>query len=158
VLLFTEPEGDKGDVRTAVRVNASPEHVFQTMTSCAHAMKFVPRLKHCKVLETAPDGSWQTVEHEVDGNGYLPRARYVFRAEYERFARIRCTEVSGDFRENRGLWTFRPLAGSTATLVTYTVHVVPRFYVPRWAVRASLKRELPVLMTAFREVAQAPAG
>jgi ribosome-associated toxin RatA of RatAB toxin-antitoxin module len=163
VLIFSDLDRDadkvpeKGDVRAAVKVNASAEQVFQTMTSCERALRFVPRLKHCKVLETAPDGSWQTVEHEVDGNGYVPRTRYVFRADYEGFARIRCTEVSGDFRENRGLWTFRPLsAGSAATLVTYTVHVVPRFYAPRWAVRASLKRELPVLMTAFRDVAQSP--
>lgn len=158
VLLFTETEADKGEMRTAIRIDASPEQVFQTVTSCERALKFVPRLKHCKVLETARDGSWQTVEHDVDGNGYVPRTRYVFRAEYERFARIRCTEVSGDFRENRGLWTFRPIAGSTATLVTYTVRIVPRFYAPRWAVRASLKRELPLLMTAFRDVAQSPPG
>ena len=157
VLLFNDLDhgADKGDMRAVVRVNASAEQVFNTMTSCDRALRFVPRLKRCKVLETAPDGSWQTVEHEVDGDGYLPRARYIFRADYERYDSIRCTEVSGDFRENRGLWTFIPMTdGSTATLVTYTIHVVPRFYAPRWAVRASLKRELPTLMAAFRDVTQ----
>jgi ribosome-associated toxin RatA of RatAB toxin-antitoxin module len=157
VLIFSDldRDADKGDVRAAVKVNASAEQAFRTITSCDHALHFVPRLKLCKVLETAPDGSWQTVEHQVDGNGYIPRARYVFRVDYVRFNSIRCTEVSGDFRENRGLWTFRPLAdGSAGTLVTYTVHVVPRFFAPRWAVRSSLKRELPVLMAAFRDVTQ----
>ena len=157
VLMYSDldHDADKGDVRAVVIVKASAEEVFRTMTSCDRAMRFVPRLKLCKVIETAPDGSWQTVEHEVDANSYLPRARYVFRADYERFDKIRCTEVSGDFRENRGLWTFRPLkADSTATLVTYTVHVVPRFYAPRWMIRSSLKRELPVLMAAFRDVTQ----
>ena len=157
VLIFSDldREADKGDVRAVVKVNATAEQVFQTMTSCDRALHFVPRLKVCKVLETAADGSWQTVEHEVDGNAYLPKARYVFRADLERYDSIRCTEISGDFRENRGLWTFRPLAeGSGATLVTYTVHVVPRFYAPRWMVRSSLKRELPVLMASFRDVTQ----
>jgi ribosome-associated toxin RatA of RatAB toxin-antitoxin module len=151
-------ELDKADMRVAIQIEASPEHVFRTMTSCEQAMRFVPRIRRCKVLETARDGSWQTVEHEVDGNAYLPHTRYVFRADLERFRRIRCTEVSGDFRENRGVWTFRPVKEATATLVTYTVHIVPRFYAPRWAVRASLKRELPTLMTALRDVAQAPSG
>jgi ribosome-associated toxin RatA of RatAB toxin-antitoxin module len=157
VLIFSDldHDADKADVRAVIKVDASAEEVFKTMTSCDLALRFVPRLKHCKVLETAPDGSWQTVEHEVDGNGFVPRTRYVFRVDYERFARIRCTEVSGDFRENRGLWTFKPLAdGSSGTLVTYTVHVVPKFYAPRWAVRASLRRELPVLMASFRDVTQ----
>jgi ribosome-associated toxin RatA of RatAB toxin-antitoxin module len=151
-------ELDNADLRVAVQIDASPEEVFRIMTSCDQAMRFVPRIRRCKVLETAHDGSWQTVEHEVDGNAYLPRARYVFRADLERFRRIRCTEVSGDFRENRGVWTFRPLNGTTATLVTYTVHIVPRFYAPRWAVRASLKRELPTLMDALRDVAEAAHG
>jgi uncharacterized protein YndB with AHSA1/START domain len=150
----SDREMDKGDVRAVVQIDAPPEHVFRTMTTCEQAMRFVPRIKRCKVLETARDGSWQTVEHEVDGNSYLPRTRYVFRADLERFKRIRCTEVSGDFRENRGVWTFHPVKGSTATLVTYTVHIVPRFYAPRWAVRASLKRELPTLMASFRQVAE----
>jgi uncharacterized protein YndB with AHSA1/START domain len=150
----SDREMDKGDVRAVVQIDAPPEHVFRTMTTCEHAMRYVPRIKQCKVLETARDGSWQTVEHEVDGNSYLPRTRYVFRADFERFKRIRCTEVSGDFRENRGVWTFRPVKDSTATLVTYTVHIVPRFYAPRWAVRASLKRELPMLMSGLRQVAQ----
>jgi ribosome-associated toxin RatA of RatAB toxin-antitoxin module len=157
VLIFSDldRDADKGDVRAVVKVDATAEHAFRTITNCDRALHFVPRLKICKVLETAPDGSWQTVEHQVDGNGVLPRARYVFRVDFDRFASIRCTEVSGDFRENRGLWTFRPLAeGSTATLVTYTVHVVPRFYAPRWAVRSSLKRELPILMAAYRDVTQ----
>jgi uncharacterized protein YndB with AHSA1/START domain len=152
----TDRDMDKGDVRAVVRIDAPFEHVFRTMTSCEQAMRFVPRIKRCTVLETAGDGSWQTVEHEVDGNSYLPKARYVFRADFERFKRIKCTEVSGDYRENRGVWTFRPINGSSATLVTYTVHVVPRFYAPRWAVRASLKRELPTLMAGLRAVAESP--
>jgi len=157
VLLFSDVDhgSDKDAVRAVVKIKASPEQVFRTMTSCDRALHFVPRLKLCKVLETAADGSWQTVEHEVDGNAYLPKARYVFRADLERYDRIRCTEISGDFRENRGLWTFRPVVGDeTTTLVTYTVHIVPRFYAPRWMVRSSLKRELPVLMAAFRDVTQ----
>jgi ribosome-associated toxin RatA of RatAB toxin-antitoxin module len=157
VLLFSDldHEADKGDVRAVVKINATAEELFRTMTSCDRALNFVPRLKLCKILETAADGSWQMVEHQIDGNAYLPKARYVFRADLERYDSIRCTEISGDFRENRGLWTFRPLPdGSKATLVTYTVHIVPRFYAPRWMVRSSLKRELPVLMAAFRDVTQ----
>jgi hypothetical protein len=88
----------------------------------------------------------------------MPRATYVFRAEYERFTRIRFSNVRGDFRENRGMWEFRPAADGKATIVTYQVRLVPRFFVPRWVMRMTLKRDLPELMKGLRGEAEAAPG
>src|SRR5690349_11241965 len=52
------------DIRAAVTVHAPPEQVFRTLTDCAQAMRFVPHLKNCVVLETSHDGSWQNVEQQ----------------------------------------------------------------------------------------------
>src|SRR5690242_19639072 len=49
------------DIRAAVKVGAIPDQVFRTLTDCTQALHFVPHLKRCKVVETAPDGSWQNV-------------------------------------------------------------------------------------------------
>src|SRR5882724_1234532 len=107
------------DVRAAVEVHATPEQVFGTLIDCAQALRFVPHLKRCTVLETAPNGSWQNVEQQVDYGWLAPRAGYVFHAEYEKFARIRFSNVRGDFHENRGVWVFRPLHDGRSILVIY---------------------------------------
>jgi ribosome-associated toxin RatA of RatAB toxin-antitoxin module len=159
VLVDAELASDRptGNVRAAVQVRASAERIFRTLTSCAEALRFVPHLRRCAVLETAPDGSWQVVEQEIDYGWFMPRAYYVFRADYDGFERVRFSNVRGDFRENRGEWSFHPTADGTATVVTYRVQVVPRFMVPRWLMRSTLKRDLPDLMKGLRGRAEGPS-
>ncbi|MEJ0036423.1 MAG: SRPBCC family protein [Gammaproteobacteria bacterium] len=149
------PDRAAADIRAAIKVRATPEQVFSTLTDCARALRFVPHLKRCAVLETAPDGSWQDVEQRVDYGWLVPRATYVFHAEYERFARIRFSNLRGDFHENRGTWTFSPLNEGKSTLVTYEARIDPAFYVPRWMMRNMLKRDLPDLMRGLRTHAEA---
>jgi len=158
VLLPAPAERDHaaGSFRAAIEIEAPAEKVFRTMTDCAQALKFVPHLIHCTVLETAPDGSWQTIEHEVNYGWYLPRASYVFRAAYEPFERVSFTSVRGDFRENDGVWELSPRRDGAATLVTYRAQVAPRFFVPRWMVLASMKHDLPALMQGLRARCEAP--
>jgi ribosome-associated toxin RatA of RatAB toxin-antitoxin module len=143
------------DVRAAVQVNATPEQVFRTLTDCSQALRFVPHLKRCAVLDTAPDGSWQNVEQRVDYGWLAPRASYVFHADYEHFERIRFSNLRGDFHENRGVWVFRPVKGGQATVVTYEARLAPAFFVPRWMMRNMLKRDLPDLMRGLRTHAEA---
>ena len=152
VLVYADSEGDAtgGSVRAAVRIDAPAEHVFRTMTDCSRALRYVPHLERCKVLETAPDGSWQIIEHEIDFGWFVRRMRYVFRAVYTPFEQIRFTHIRGDFRVNEGIWELRPTRDGAGTLVMYRAHAVPRFYVPRWLMRATMKRDLPALMTALR--------
>ena len=143
------------DFRAAILIAASLEQVFRTLTDCADALRFVPHLKRCAVVDTAPDGRWQDVEQTVDYGWLAPRARYVFHAEYDRYASIRFSHVRGDFHENHGSWEFTPMRGGTATIVTYRARVSPAFYVPRWLMRSMLKRDLPDLMRGLRARAEA---
>jgi len=149
------PERNDGNFRAAIEIDAPADQVFRTMTDCAQALKFVPHLTRCAVLETAPDGS-QTILHEVDYGWFLPRASYVFRAEYQSYERVRFSVVRGDFAENDGVWQLMPRRDGAATVVTYRAHVVPRLYVPRWIALALLKRNLPALMQGLRARCEAP--
>ena len=146
----------RGDVRAAVKITAPPERIFRTMTDCAAALEFVPHLRECEVIESAEDGSWELVRHVVDYGWFMRRVSYVFRAEHEPFARIRFSNVHGDFREHRGAWELEPSPDGTGTIVTYRVHLVPDFYVPRWLMRSMLRRDLPALMKGLR--AQCESG
>jgi uncharacterized protein YndB with AHSA1/START domain len=152
VLLPPDPNHDANDgrFRAAIEIDAPAERVFRIMTDCAQALKFVPGLTRCSVLVTAPDGSWQTILHEVSYGWFVPRASYVFRAEYEPFVRVRFSAVRGDFAQNEGVWELVPRRDGAATIVTYRAQVMPRFYVPRWIALASLKRDLPALLEGLR--------
>lgn len=158
VLVKADVTSDRstGDIRAAVQVRAPAERIFRALTECSEVLAYVPHLERCAVLETAPDGSWQVVEHHIHYGWFMPDAYYVIRAEYQRFERITFTNVRGDFRENRGEWALQPASDAQAIIVTYRVHVVPRFYVPRWLIRSAIKRDLPELMTALRAHTEAP--
>jgi ribosome-associated toxin RatA of RatAB toxin-antitoxin module len=149
---------DGGNAVAAVQIDAPVERVFRTLIDCKQAVQFVPHLEQCKVLETADDESWRIVEHEMGTSWYLPSGRFMFRAEYEPYKLIRFTQMRGDFRENKGVWTFKPINNGRATIVSYNVHIVPRTYVPRWIVRASLRRGLPALMDGLRAQCEEPAS
>jgi ribosome-associated toxin RatA of RatAB toxin-antitoxin module len=149
------PETAIAEVRAAILIAAPPEQVFRTLTDCTQALKFVPHLKRCNVIETAPDGTWQEVEQTVDYGWLAPRADYVFHADYEHFERIRFSNLRGDFHENHGTWEFHALNDSRTTLVTYEARIAPGFFVPRWLMRSMLRRDLPDLMRGLRTRAEA---
>ena len=149
------PDNTVADVRAAIRIAASPEQVFRTLTDCVQALKFVPHLKRCNVIDTASDGGWQDVEQVVDYGWLAPRAEYVFHADYTRFQRIEFSHLRGDFRENQGRWEFQAIHGGQGTIVVYQARVAPAFYVPRWLMRMMLKRDLPDLMRGLKSHAEA---
>jgi hypothetical protein len=140
-----------GEVKAAVQITASPEEIFRTLIDCEQALQFVPHLERCSVLESAPDDSWRIVEQDIDYGWYLPLITVVFRADYEPFERIRFAQVRGDLKVNEGTWELRPAndaAGST--IATYSMRIVPRFYVPRRLIHSSVRRDLPALLRGLR--------
>ncbi len=148
----------RGLVRAAVRIAQPAGAIYAVMTDCTAALRYVPRLETCRVLETSVDGRAQVIEHVADLGRYLPATRYVFRADYVPERRIAFRLVRGDLRELEGEWRLLTTAAGAATIVTYQVRLAPKLRVPRWAVRRSLKHELPALLTALRAYTQASAA
>ena len=143
----------RGTVRAAMTIDAPPDVVYQAMSSCADAMKYVPHLKACRVLPRSADASVLFVEHEIDFGWYAPRLRYVFRADLVVDRSIAFRQVSGDFKAYQGVWEFEP-AGSR-TLVRYRAEIDPPGYVPNWLARSTFKRELPKMLTDLRRHCEA---
>jgi len=48
-----------GSANATIRIHATRETVWSLITSCPEALKLVPGLVSCTVLESAPDRSWQ---------------------------------------------------------------------------------------------------
>ncbi|MEZ5457891.1 MAG: SRPBCC family protein [Steroidobacteraceae bacterium] len=146
-----DPALGRGTVRAAIRIDSAPDRVYAAMTNCDVALRFVPHLRECVVHERDPQGRWEVISHVSDVGWFMPTSRYTFRAAYDPPRSIEFSHVAGDFRENEGRWELIPLDDGRATIVTYSVRVVPDIPVPQWAVRMILKRELPKLLQALRD-------
>ncbi len=141
-----------GNAKAAVRIHARREVVWALITSCTEALHLVPGLVLCEVRETAPDRSWQRIRHVIDYSWYVPKLSYEIRATYDRPSRVSIERVSGDLRVLRGSWVLE--SDGDYTIAHYAADLAPGFWVPRWVVRAALKRDLPKMLRALRSRAE----
>lgn len=141
-----------GTASATVKIHARREVVWSLITSCAEALRLVPGLVACDVLETAPDGSWQRIRHVVDYSWYLPKLKYEVRATYDAPTRVSIERISGDLRVLRASWVLQ--ADGENTVAHYAVDLAPGFWVPHWIVRAALRRDLPKMLRALRSRAE----
>jgi len=153
-----DPAQPRGRVRAAVRIDATPEAIFAIVTDCHEALAFVPHLRHCQLIDGAPDGSWQDVEHDVRYSWLLPSVRYVFRAVYDRPHRIDFYRISGDLKQEEGTWLLTPSADGAGTVVQYEVYLDPGFWIPQALVTRSLRKDIPAVLTGLRACAEHDAG
>jgi ribosome-associated toxin RatA of RatAB toxin-antitoxin module len=145
----------RGTVRAAVRIDAPPQVVFQKMTRCEDAMKYVPHMRLCRVRDQAPDDSWLLIEHEIDFGWYAPRIKYVFRADLVADRSIDFRQVTGDFKANEGRWELQPVDDGRHTLLLYRAYIDPPGYMPNWLVRSTFRREMPQMLTDLRKLCEA---
>ena len=141
-----------GSANATVKIHAQREVVWSLITSCAEALRLVPGLIACEVLETAPDRSWQRIRHVLDYSWYVPKLTYEFRASYDPPSRVSIERLSGDVRVLRGSWVLQ--SDGDDTIAHYKVALVPGFWVPHWIVRAALRRDLPKMLRALRARAE----
>jgi hypothetical protein len=142
-----------GRASATVRIHARREVVWTLIKSCAEALKMVPGLVACDVLETAPDESWQIIRHVLDYSWYVPKLTYEIRATYENPARVSIERISGDLRVMKGSWSLQ--SDGDYTIANYAVDLAPGFWVPQWMVRVALRHDLPKMLRALRARAEA---
>ena len=142
-----------GSAKATVRIHARRQVVWSLITSCAEALHLVPGLVTCDVLETARDRSWQRIRHVIDYSWYVPKLTYEIRATYDRPNRVSIERVSGDLRILKGSWVLQD--DGDYTIAHYAVDLAPGFWIPRWVVRAALRRDLPKMLRALRTRAEA---
>jgi uncharacterized protein YndB with AHSA1/START domain len=159
-------------VRAAIRINASPETVWQVLTDCEHAASFIPGVKRCRRIQSSPDGSWEIIEEKAKYSWLMPPITCVFRAAYKRPQRIDFRRIAGDLKAEEGDWVLAdeasdptPLSGSApaqapreTTLVEYEFYVDPGFWIPPVLLRHSLRSELPAALKAVRKRAESTAA
>jgi len=144
-----------GGASATERIHAGREVVWSLITSCAEALKMVPGLVECEVLETAPDRSWQRIRHVLDYSWFVRTLTYEILASYDKPTQVTMERVSGDLSTMKVSWNLQ--SDGDDTIAQYKVDLAPGFWVPRWLVRGALKRDLPKMLRALRTRAESLA-
>jgi hypothetical protein len=144
-------------VRVATYVAAPPADIWDVLTACEIAPEYVPNVQSCRSLETLDGGRAELFVQTVKPAFFLPRFEHVFRLDYEPYERIDVSRVSGPIEHMEGSWWLIEEEAGRVLLV-YELAVDPGIPVPRFIVRATLKRDLPRIVTAVRERAEAAAA
>ena len=144
-------------VKVAIKVAAPPQAIWDVLTACQIAPEYVPNVVSCRSLQKVDDGRAELFVQTVKPAFFLPSFEHVFRLDYEPYERIGVHRVSGPLARMDGDWWLLPQADGTILLV-YELAVDPGLPVPRFFVRATMKRDIPKILTAVRERAERTAA
>jgi hypothetical protein len=144
--------GPSISAHATIRIHATREVIWAIVSSCPEALKILPSLKACEVLERAPDGSWARILQVMEYFRFLPNVRFEVRVNYRPPADITFNRVSGDLTSVRGEWIL--LSDGDYTIAHYDIAIEPGVWVPNWIVRAALKHDLPRMLQALRSNAE----
>lgn len=139
--------------KLAVKIAAPPESVWNVLTACEVSPEYVPNIVSCRSLEKLDGGRAELFVQTVKAVFFLPTFEHVFRLDYEPYRRIDVTRVSGPIERLDGVWWLIP-EDHEHTLLVYEQALDPGMPVPRFMVRATLRRDLPRVLEAVRERAQ----
>lgn len=143
--------------RGGIDIPAPPAVVWAVMRDCDEAVRYVPKLRSCRVLRSDPAGAWDVREHRFD-YGPLGKIRHVFRSDYGPGQRIRVTRVEGDLKASEGQWRLDSLEGGAATRVSYESRSVPKTPVPGPIARQAIRRDAPASLRGLRRHSIAAAS
>jgi hypothetical protein len=143
-------------VRVAIKVRAPPQAIWDVLTACQIAPEYVPNVVSCRSLEIVDEGRAELFVQTVRPAFFLPTFEHVFRLDYEPYERIGVHRVSGPLARMDGDWWLLPQPDG-AILLVYELAVDPGLPVPRFFVRATMKRDIPKILTAVRNRAESAA-
>jgi hypothetical protein len=144
------------EVKIAAEIDAPAPAIWEVLKACEIAPEYVPNVVSCRKLEELDGGRADLFVQTVKPIFFLPTFEHVFRLDYTPYARIDVNRVSGPIAHMQGSWWLLPQENGH-TLLLYELALDPGLPIPRFLVRATLKRDLPKVVNAVRERAEAAA-
>ncbi len=148
---------DTVEIKASIDIAAPRAKVWAVMNDCARAMRFIPGLKRCRVLDRDPAGRWDIREHRISWMWFLPDVRSVFRSDYDPPKRLRFRRIGGTLKHSAGEWRLENIDGGSATHVTYDATVSADIPAPQFMVEAALKRDIAKVLRGLRRECTAAA-
>ena len=144
------------EVKLAAEIDAPATAIWDVLKACEIAPEYVPNVQSCKKLEELDGGRAELFVQTIKPVFFLPTFEHEFRLDYTPYSRIDVNRVSGPIAHMQGTWWLLPEDNGRILLV-YELALDPGMPIPRFLVRATLKRDLPKVIAAVRERAEAAA-
>jgi hypothetical protein len=157
MVFYQTERGDRPQVvviKLAVEIAAPPQVIWEILTACQIAPEYVPNVQSCRKLALLDDGRAELFVQVIKPAFFIPSFEHVFRLDYTPYTRIDVHRVSGPIAHMDGSWWLLPQPDGR-TLLVYNLALDPGFPIPRFFIRATLKRDAPRVLSAVRERAEA---
>jgi ribosome-associated toxin RatA of RatAB toxin-antitoxin module len=151
---FGNDQSYQGYIRAAILIAAPAERVWAILEDCENAPEYVPNVLTCELVETLEQQNAQIFRQRIRPRWYLPSFEHEFRLDYQPYTRIDVNRVSGPLGKLEGVWRLLP-ATRGDTILTYSLNFEPGLPVPRFIVGRILGHDLPVILAAVRDRAEA---
>jgi hypothetical protein len=142
------------DVKLAAEVDATARAVWDVLKACDLSPQYVPNVLSCTKVEDLDGGRAELFMQTVKPIFFMPTFEHVFRLDYTPYSRIDVNRVSGPIAHMQGTWWLLPQDNGRILLI-YELALDPGMPIPRFVVRGTLKRDLPKIVGAVRERAEA---
>jgi hypothetical protein len=147
---------DRGAVTidVAVLIHASKETIWDILSECEIAPEYIPNVVACESIDSVNDGKSELFMQTVKPVFFVPRFEHVFRLDYFPYDRIDVHRVSGPIAEMEGSWWLQDY-GNDSVILLHSLRLQPGIPIPRIFIRATLRRDLPIVLNAVRIRAEA---
>jgi hypothetical protein len=144
------------EIQVAVEIDAPATAIWDVLKACEISPEYVPNVQSCTKLEDLDGGRAALFKQTIKPVFFLASFEHVFRLDFTPYTRIDVNRVSGPIAHLQGTWWLLP-QGNGRILLVYELALDPGMPIPRFLVRATLKRDLPKVLAAVRERAEAAA-
>jgi len=144
------------EIQVAVEIDAPATAIWEVLKACEISPEYVPNVQSCTKLEELDGGRAELFKQTIKPVFFLASFEHVFRLDFTPYTRIDVNRVSGPIAHLQGTWWLLP-QGNGRILLVYELALDPGMPIPRFLVRATLKRDLPKVLAAVRERAEAAA-
>lgn len=155
-IVYELGKGEPGVViiDVAVLIHADRRIIWDLLKNCEIAPEYVPNVVACRRINEVNDGASELFVQTVKPAFFIPRFEHVFRLDYFPYDRIEVHRVSGPIEEMDGAWRLLARPDGAIVLI-HSLRLQPGFPIPRVFVRATLKKDLPIVLAAIRDRAEA---
>jgi hypothetical protein len=154
VVVGLKDVGSTKFVTGKILIDHPPEKVWPIMVNPFEFQgRIAPRVKKVEVVTDKSNLSVLQMTLDTNPIPFLPQVSYVVESKYlqtENSGKIEFRRVSGSLKDFRGYWDMAPADGGKKTSLTYSMYIDPGFFLPQWAVRESVKVELPRTLLALK--------
>jgi carbon monoxide dehydrogenase subunit G len=131
-------------IHASIDIDAPPSVVWNVVTDCNRAPKYVPNMESCRIVQQEARGV--QIRESIHNVMLLPRIRSLSRVEFDNGRRMSFTKAGGDMRIAEGEWRLDPIEKGKATRLRYDAVLALNMSVPNFMVENIATRDVPALM------------